>query len=71
MNGKFTKEMRDYNIQVLENIITLLKSLPVYTPCTRCINFTEVTGVCGKYNETVPQNFREQGCDDFKDDIPF
>ena len=56
-------------IQAARQTLKHLEALPVLTPCAGCAEF--LSGYCRRWQDTVPIERREAGCDQFADEIPF
>jgi hypothetical protein len=64
---------RDRAIKSATEILELLKTMPVETPCASCAFFSPdgMHGHCGHWNAQVPEDARAAGCPSWEEGIPF
>lgn len=64
-----TKWERLRLIRGAELTLAALNNLPVLTPCTQCAEYLD--GFCRHWQQAVPDDFRNKGCDEFCEPVPF
>lgn len=71
MTLTMTPASRDRKIAALRDLITMIESMPVGTPCRECENFNASDGTCFRWNAVVPVENRAAGCAEWEEGLPF
>lgn len=63
---------RDRAIKAAAEILEILKTLPVTTPCASCLHFDpDEKGWCRRWAAMVPKDAQAAGCSEWQEQIPF
>lgn len=57
-------------VETLTAALAIVQALPVVRPCAECVNFDAFNGRCNHWDDVVPTEAREAGCEEW-DGVPF